>query len=84
MWRTGEGADTDYDTKFYCNGSKELGTSRFHCWAKDGHGKLNLIEATVKEFKTLFESPIQVIFNLDIGFFLISSTVNTSDKICVG
>ena len=35
----------NYDTKFYCNGSKELGTSIFHCWAKDGHGKLNLIEA---------------------------------------
>ena len=35
----------DYNTKFYCNGSKELGTSTFHCWAKDGHGKLNLIEA---------------------------------------
>ena len=35
----------NYDTKFYCNGSKELGSSTFHCWAKDGHGKLNLIEA---------------------------------------
>ncbi len=35
----------DYNTKFYCNGSKELGTSTFHCWAKDGHGKLNLMEA---------------------------------------
>ena len=46
--------------------------------------KENLIEAAIKEFRTLFESPIQVIFNLDIGFFLISSTVNTSDKICVG
>ena len=46
--------------------------------------KENLIEAAIKELRTLFESPIQVIFNLDIGFFLISSTVNTSDKICVG
>ncbi len=35
----------DYNTKFYCNGMKELGSSTFHCWAKDGHGKLNLIEA---------------------------------------
>ena len=35
----------DYNTKFFCNGSKELGSSTFHCWAKDGHGKLNLIEA---------------------------------------
>ncbi len=35
----------DYNTKFYCNGAKELGASTFHCWAKDGHGKLNLMEA---------------------------------------
>ena len=40
-----ENGTVDYNTKFYCNGSKELGTSKFHCWAKDGHGKLNLIEA---------------------------------------
>ena len=31
--------------------------------------KENLIEAAIKEFRTLFESPIQVIFNFDIGFF---------------
>ncbi len=35
----------DYNTKFFCSGSKELGSSTFHCWAKDGHGKLNLMEA---------------------------------------
>ena len=35
----------DYNTKFYCNGFKELGSSTFHCWAKDGHGQLNLMEA---------------------------------------
>ena len=35
----------DYNTKFYCNGLKELGSSTFHCWAKDGHGQLNLMEA---------------------------------------
>ncbi len=35
----------DYKTKFYCDGAKKLGESTFHCWAKDGHGKLNLIEA---------------------------------------
>ena len=43
--------------------------------------KENFIEAAIKEFKTLLESPIHVIFNFDIGFFLISSTVKTSDKI---
>jgi len=35
----------DYNTKFFCDGSKILGESTFHCWAKDGHGKLNLIQA---------------------------------------
>ena len=35
----------DYNTKFYCDGLKELGSSTFHCWAKDGHGQLNLMEA---------------------------------------
>ncbi len=35
----------DYNTKFFCKGFKELGTSTFHCWAKDGHGRLNLMEA---------------------------------------
>ena len=35
----------DYNTKFFCSGSKELGSSTFHCWAKKGHGKLNLMEA---------------------------------------
>jgi len=49
-----------------------------------GHPILNLnenfIEAAIKLSKTLFESPIQEMFNLDIGFFLISSTVKISDK----
>ena len=43
--------------------------------------KENLIDAAIKEFKTLLESPIQVMFKLDIGLFLISSTVKISDKI---
>ena len=43
-----------------------------------------LIDAAIKEFRTLLESPIQVIFSFDIIFFLISSTVKTSDKTWVG
>ncbi len=35
----------DYNTHFFCSGSKELGSSTFHCWAKNGHGKINLMEA---------------------------------------
>ena len=40
----------------------------------------NFTDAAIKLFKTLLESPIQQIFNFDIGFFLISSTVKISDK----
>ena len=35
----------DYKTKFFCKGVKEFGTSNFHCWSKNGHGNLNLMEA---------------------------------------
>ena len=44
---------------------------------------VSLIDAAIKLFKTLLESPIHVILSFDIDFFLISSTVKTSDKICV-
>ena len=44
----------DYDTKFYCDGAKKLGESTFHCWAKDGHGKLNLIEAIERSCDVYF------------------------------
>ena len=37
-----------------------------------------------EKFKTFLESSTQVMFNLDIDFFFISSTVKISDKICVG
>ncbi len=42
--------------------------------------KENFTDAAIKLSKTLFESPIQQISNLEIGFFFISSTVKTSDK----
>ena len=35
----------DYNTKFLCSGSRQLGNMEFHCWADDGHGYLNLLEA---------------------------------------
>ena len=46
--------------------------------------KENLTDAAIKLLRTLFESPIQQIFNFEIDFFLISSTVKISDKTCVG
>jgi len=44
----------------------------------------NLIEASIKLLRTLLLSPIQQIFKVSIDFFVISSIVKTSDKICVG
>ena len=44
----------DYKSKFFCNGSKELGTSTFHCWAKDGHGSVNLMEAIEQSCDVFF------------------------------
>ena len=44
----------DYKSKFFCNGSKELGTSTFHCWAKDGHGNVNLMEAIEQSCDVFF------------------------------
>ena len=44
----------------------------------------NLTDAAIKLLRTLLESPIQLIFNFEIDFFLISSTVKISDNTCVG
>lgn len=30
------------ETDFYCNGSLALGSARFHCWKKEGHGRVAL------------------------------------------
>ena len=35
----------DYKTSFFCTGNKEFGTSNFHRWSKNGHGKLSLMQA---------------------------------------
>ncbi len=49
-----------------------------------GHPMLSLNEnftdTAIKLSRTLLESPIQQIFNFEIGFFFISSVVNTSDN----
>ncbi|MCL2473287.1 MAG: penicillin-binding transpeptidase domain-containing protein, partial [Alphaproteobacteria bacterium] len=35
----------EYGERVYCSGSYEFGERKFHCWKRDGHGRLNLIEA---------------------------------------
>ena len=33
------------DQRFFCNGVHELGTGRFHCWHRSGHGDVDLFKA---------------------------------------
>ena len=33
------------DQRFFCNGVHELGTGRFHCWRRGGHGHVHLFRA---------------------------------------
>ncbi|MBP5399186.1 MAG: penicillin-binding protein 2 [Alphaproteobacteria bacterium] len=33
------------ETRFGCSGKMELGNHLFHCWKKQGHGPLNVVEA---------------------------------------
>ena len=43
-----------YNTKFFCNGFKEYGDMKFHCWFKHGHGNLNLSEAIERSCDVYF------------------------------
>lgn len=33
------------DTRYFCSGGMDIGSTRFHCWKHFGHGSLNVIEA---------------------------------------
>ena len=43
-----------YKTKFFCNGVKEYGNMKFHCWAKHGHGNINLLQAIERSCDVYF------------------------------
>jgi len=42
------------DTKFFCNGSFELGTRAYRCWQKHGHGSVSLHRALVESCDVYF------------------------------
>jgi len=44
----------DPDTRVFCPGYYELGTHKFHCWKKGGHGPVNMIEALAGSCDTYF------------------------------
>ena len=43
-----------YDKKFFCNGVKEYGDMKFHCWHKYGHGNINLSQAIERSCDVFF------------------------------
>ena len=42
------------DHTFECKGHIDLGDSRFHCWEKDGHGRINLTQAIEQSCDVFF------------------------------
>jgi penicillin-binding protein 2 len=42
------------DTRFFCNGSFELGNRSYHCWQRHGHGWVNLHRALVESCDVYF------------------------------
>ena len=43
-----------YDNKLFCNGVKEYGDMKFHCWHKYGHGNINLSQAIERSCDVFF------------------------------
>ena len=43
-----------HKSKIFCNGVKEYGNMKFHCWAKHGHGNINLLQAIERSCDVYF------------------------------
>ena len=43
-----------YKSNFFCSGFKEFGNMKFHCWAKHGHGSINLSQAIERSCDVFF------------------------------
>jgi len=41
-------------TSFFCPGHKTVGNKDFHCWQKDGHGRVNVIQALERSCDVFF------------------------------
>lgn len=41
-------------SRFFCPGHKELGNAKFHCWNKNGHGRVNVVEALEQSCDVFF------------------------------
>ena len=41
-------------SRYFCNGSMELGNATFHCWFEDGHGSMNVVRALERSCDVFF------------------------------
>ena len=44
----------DRNTTFYCPGHLDMADHRFHCWKKQGHGRMDLVEALSQSCDVFF------------------------------
>ena len=55
----------DENTKIHCSGSLRLGNRVYHCWKKEGHGDVNVINALTRSCDTFFYRVSQKLKSVD-------------------
>ena len=55
----------DEHTKFHCTGSLRLGNRVYHCWKKEGHGDVNVVDALTKSCDVFFYRLAQKLRSVD-------------------
>jgi penicillin-binding protein 2 len=55
----------DENTKFHCTGSLRLGNRVYHCWKKEGHGDVDVVNAITKSCDVFFYRVAQKLKSVD-------------------
>ncbi len=55
----------DEHTKFRCSGSLRLGNRSYHCWKKEGHGDVDVVNALTKSCDVFFYRVAQKLKSVD-------------------
>ncbi len=55
----------DEHTKFHCSGSLRLGNRVYHCWKKEGHGEVDVVNAITKSCDVFFYRVAQKLKSVD-------------------
>jgi penicillin-binding protein 2 len=55
----------DENTKFRCTGSLRLGNRSYHCWRKEGHGDVDVVNALTKSCDVFFYRVAQKLKSVD-------------------